>query len=189
MAKMKAPPVRATTWRELMVLAWPGLLNMLSIIVQGMGLQYVSASVSQMISGFFPVFWLMLMQWLAFLPIGSGRSYFLICSAQRDLKIHSVVCQAAASCSQAVLSVIVLRRRLNWLHCTGAPTSITSSALPTRCTTCSCAVPITGCRLSPNLLSVRDAEQTAPVLHTEMGMIGGAWGTGQHVCSPAQAFA
>ena len=33
------------------MLAWPGALNMLSIIVQGMGLQYISASVSQMISG------------------------------------------------------------------------------------------------------------------------------------------
>lgn len=33
------------------MLAWPGTLNMLSIIVQGMGLQYISASVSQMISG------------------------------------------------------------------------------------------------------------------------------------------
>lgn len=33
------------------MLAWPGTLNMLSIIVQGMGLQYINASVSQMISG------------------------------------------------------------------------------------------------------------------------------------------
>ena len=33
------------------MLAWPGALNMLSIIVQGMGLQYISASVSQMIAG------------------------------------------------------------------------------------------------------------------------------------------
>lgn len=33
------------------MLAWPGMLNMLSIIVQGMGLQYISASVSQMIQG------------------------------------------------------------------------------------------------------------------------------------------
>ena len=39
------------TWKQLSVLAWPGVLNMLSIIVQGMGLQYISASVSQMISG------------------------------------------------------------------------------------------------------------------------------------------
>ena len=39
------------TWKQLSVLAWPGALNMLSIIVQGMGLQYISASVSQMISG------------------------------------------------------------------------------------------------------------------------------------------
>jgi hypothetical protein len=38
-------------WKDLMMLAWPGILNMLSIIVQGMGLQYISASVSQMISG------------------------------------------------------------------------------------------------------------------------------------------
>lgn len=40
-----------TSWKDLLVLAWPGVLNMLSIIVQGMGLQYISASVSQMISG------------------------------------------------------------------------------------------------------------------------------------------
>ena len=33
------------------MLAWPGTLNMMSIMVQGMGLQYISASVSQMISG------------------------------------------------------------------------------------------------------------------------------------------
>ncbi len=39
------------TWKQLSVLAWPGVLNMLSIIVQGMGLQYISASVSQMLSG------------------------------------------------------------------------------------------------------------------------------------------
>ena len=39
------------TWRQLSVLAWPGTLNILSIIVQGMGLQYISASVSQMIAG------------------------------------------------------------------------------------------------------------------------------------------
>ena len=45
------------TWRELSVLAWPGTLNMLSIIVQGMGLQYISASVSQMISGDPPSHW------------------------------------------------------------------------------------------------------------------------------------
>lgn len=44
------------TWKELSVLAWPGTLNMLSIIVQGMGLQYISASVSQMISGMLTVF-------------------------------------------------------------------------------------------------------------------------------------
>lgn len=39
------------TWRQLSVLAWPGTLNIVSIIVQGMGLQYISASVSQMIAG------------------------------------------------------------------------------------------------------------------------------------------
>ncbi len=49
-----AVPVRRSTWRELSVLAWPGILNMLSIIVQGIGLQYISASVSQMISGLPP---------------------------------------------------------------------------------------------------------------------------------------
>ena len=43
--------LKQKTWKELAVLAWPGALNMLSIIVQGMGLQYISASVSQMISG------------------------------------------------------------------------------------------------------------------------------------------
>jgi len=43
--------IKRKTWRELSILAWPGTLNMLSIIVQGMGLQYISASVSQMISG------------------------------------------------------------------------------------------------------------------------------------------
>ena len=50
-----ALPARKSTWRELSVLAYPGILNMLSIIVQGIGLQYISASVSQMISGAAPV--------------------------------------------------------------------------------------------------------------------------------------
>ncbi len=44
-------PKNPKTWRQLSVLAWPGTLNILSIIVQGMGLQYISASVSQMIAG------------------------------------------------------------------------------------------------------------------------------------------
>lgn len=49
--KQVVPCRRKSSWKELVMLAWPGTLNMLSIIVQGMGLQYISASVSQMISG------------------------------------------------------------------------------------------------------------------------------------------
>ena len=51
------PSQERKTWKQLSVLAWPGALNMLSIIVQGMGLQYISASVSQMISGASPPLW------------------------------------------------------------------------------------------------------------------------------------
>ena len=49
--KEAVPCKRKSSWKELLMLAWPGSLNVMSIIVQGMGLQYISASVSQMISG------------------------------------------------------------------------------------------------------------------------------------------
>jgi hypothetical protein len=49
--KEAVPSRRKSSWKELLMLAWPGSLNVMSIIVQGMGLQYISASVSQMISG------------------------------------------------------------------------------------------------------------------------------------------
>ncbi|BDA48956.1 probable solute carrier family 35 member F6 at N-terminal half [Coccomyxa sp. Obi] len=74
--KEVVPCRRKSSWKELLMLAWPGTLNIMSIIVQGMGLQYISASVSQMISGSCIIF-------------------------------------------TAALSVMVLGRRLNWLHITG----------------------------------------------------------------------
>ncbi|KAK9918918.1 hypothetical protein WJX75_008024 [Coccomyxa subellipsoidea] len=74
--KEAVPSRRKSSWKELLMLAWPGSLNVMSIIVQGMGLQYISASVSQMISGSCIIF-------------------------------------------TAALSVLVLKRRLNWLHITG----------------------------------------------------------------------
>ena len=38
-------------WKEICALSVPGILSVMSIIVQGMGLRYVSASVSMMLSG------------------------------------------------------------------------------------------------------------------------------------------
>ena len=66
------------TAKEVWALAVPGTLSVLSIIVQGMGLRYISASVSLMLSGSCVIF-------------------------------------------TAMLSVALLKCRLNYLHLSGPP--------------------------------------------------------------------
>ena len=53
-------PPCVVTAKEVWALAVPGTLSVLSIIVQGMGLRYISASVSLMLSGSCVIFTAML---------------------------------------------------------------------------------------------------------------------------------
>ena len=84
------PPEYVASWKEVWALIVPGLFSVASIIVQGMGLRYISASLSLMLSGSCIIF-------------------------------------------TAILSVLLLKCRLNQLHLAGKLKFLSAVALLNDC--------------------------------------------------------